>query len=154
MEKEILKSCLGVGGCRRIRGALSCRHEPDITDLILRIRCNRLVWKFVHYSLVRFNRHLGHTLFLAREADVELRARRVFPLWRSADYVRENRHRPIQRVPIRDHAQNFLLFAGQIHFTDAKLRLDCFIEVRAAGILFDQQPVRIRRVEIGMRLFL
>ena len=144
MEQEILKSCLGIGGCRGIRGALSCRHHPEIADLILRIGRDRLVWKFGHHSLVRFNPHLWNSLFLARQADVELRASCVFPVWRTADNVGEDRHCLIQRVSKRD-AQNLLLFASEIHFADAKLPLDCVIEVRVAGISFDQEPIRIRR---------
>src|SRR5439155_26216640 len=140
MWKEILESCFGIGGCGRIRGAFSSRHQPDITDLILRISWDRLVWKCVDHSLVRFDWHLGQVLFLACEANVELSARCVFPVWRGADDVRENRYSPIQRVPKRD-PQNFPLFASQIHFAYAKLRLDCFIEVWVTGISFDQLPI-------------
>ena len=154
MEKEILESCPGIRGCRRVRGALPCSREPNITDLVLCVGCNRLVWEFVYHCLVRFDCHLGNVLFLARETNVKLRTRCVFPIWRSTDNVRENRHCPIQRVPIRDDAQNFLLFASQIHFADAKLRFDCFIEVRVAGIFFYQEPIRIRRAEIVVHLFL
>src|SRR5947209_15726585 len=91
MEKEILESCPGIRGCRRVRGALPCSREPNITDLVLCVGCNRLVWEFVYHCLVRFDCHLGNVLFLARKTNVKLRTRCVFPIWRSTDNRSEER---------------------------------------------------------------
>src|SRR5207247_10208759 len=75
-----------------------------------------------------------------------------FPTRRSSDLdIRKNRHCPFQRRPNRD-AEDFFLLTSQINFADAKLRLDCFIEVRATRISFDYLPKRIRRTKILVQL--
>ena len=92
-------------------------------------------------------------LFLAREANVKLRSRCVLSVGRCPNNVSENSHRAIQRRRNRD-AKDFQLLPGQINFADTKLCLDCFIEVRAGRISFDQLAIRVGRWEIIMQLFL
>src|SRR5205807_10314326 len=80
--EKIFKAGPGVGRRRLIIGAEPSRFKPNVSDLILSIRRDWLIRKFVDYRLIGLDRGLIRTLFLTRQSDIELRSRRVVAICR------------------------------------------------------------------------
>src|SRR5438552_17863981 len=136
MEEEIFKRSLGVDGGRGVLCASLRSCKPNVADLVLSIHGDRLVRKLVHNSLVCLNGCVIGALFLPSQTDIELRPGGIFSVGRSSDHVGENSYSTIQCRANRN-AKELQLLPVKINFTDSELRLDCFVEMRTAGIFFD-----------------
>src|SRR5207249_5796549 len=104
-------------------------------------------------SLVSLNGRIIGPFFFTRPTDVVLSARGVFPVWRGPNYRGENFNGMIECVGHRD-PEKFYLPPVQIHFANAELPFNRFVEMRTAGISLHDPSVRIRRGEIFAGLFL
>ena len=96
-EKEILETDLGVSRRFRVVGAFTRRFEPQVADLVLRVRRHGVVRKFLRHRGVGNDRGLRVTLLFRGEPDAKLRARGITPVRRRAHNGRENLDRPVHR---------------------------------------------------------
>ena len=95
VEEEILERSFGVGCGSGVLCPGLGRGEPDVTDLILRIHCQRFIGELVHHRLVRLQGRIVRALFLTRKTNIELRPGCVSSIRRGANNVGENSHRAI-----------------------------------------------------------
>ena len=96
-KQEIFKSGLGLFNCGSIVRATACRFVPDIPNLILRIRRNRVVRKFIDYRLIGLNCGVVDMLLLSGQANIKLGSCRIFAKRGSSDDRSKDFYRAIHR---------------------------------------------------------
>src|SRR6266513_5099308 len=146
-KQEILEcgSCVFGGGL--VISPEPRRFVPNIPDLILRIRRNRIVREFVDHRLIGLNRGIICLLFLPGQADIELGTGSISAEGRGSNDRSENFDGAIHRRPNRNSQQLYLL-SRKVHFTNAKLGFDRFVEIGATGISLHQPAISVCRFHI------
>ena len=94
-KQKILERSSRVVRRRQILGATPRGREPNVTHLILRVRRYRIIRKFIYHCRVGLESGVIGSLFLTRQANVELRTRGVLSVGRSPNYGRKNFDRAI-----------------------------------------------------------
>src|SRR5260370_7651621 len=77
-KQKILECSSRVVGCRYVLGPSACGSEPDVTNLILRVRRHRIVWKFLYYRLIGLEGGLFRSLFFPRPTHLNFSPPAVF----------------------------------------------------------------------------
>ncbi len=113
---------------------------------------DRFFRKLSDHRLVGLDGRFIRTLLLSCQSNVKLRPRRVLSVRRRPDNGRENLRRSIHRRS-KWNAEKLQFLAGEIDLTDPELRFDCFVEVRAARILFHHPAKQLRRRDKIVPLF-
>ena len=150
-KQEIFESGLGFFGCGPIVGAKARRFVPDVCNLVLRIRCNRVVWKFIDHGLVGLNRGVIGMLLLPGQPNIKLGACRVSAKRGGPDYGSKDFYRALHRSHNRD-SQQLYFFAGKVYFADTKLRFDRFFEIGAIRKAFHENAISVGGVNVVMAL--
>src|SRR5439155_10294951 len=94
-KQKILTRSSCVIGRRDVLGSAARGGKPDVANLVLGVRRHWIVRKLVDDRLVSLKRGVIGALFLTRQANIELRARRVFSVGRRPNYGRKNFDRPV-----------------------------------------------------------
>ena len=150
-KQKILECSSRVIGCRDVLGPSACGSEPDVTNLILRVRRHRIVWKFLYHRRIGLESGVVRSLFFAGQTNVELCPRGVFAVGRGPNHGRKNFHRAIHRSGHRN-TEHFQFFPGQIHFSDPELCFDRFEKMRTGRIICHHHPVRAGGHQVIMHL--
>src|SRR5947207_2905058 len=94
-KQKILECSSRIDRRRDVLGAAARSGEPDISDLILRVRRLRVVWKFIYHGRVGLESGVVRSLFFARQTNVELCPRGVLSVGRSPNRGRKNFYRSV-----------------------------------------------------------
>src|SRR5947208_14849220 len=70
-KQKILECSSRVVGCRDVLGPSACGSKPDVTNLRLRVRRHRIVWKFLYHRRVGLESGVVRSLFFEGQTNIE-----------------------------------------------------------------------------------